>query len=318
MPLLERDARQGHERLSPDLPEPGVAGDDLGAVPGPPDYELPRRVVHAAQEVDLVGAAGDRCVERLADRAGRVHRGDRSRENDAFALADRRFKIAGGQQILVPFITAPQLLGVLEAVPPVGRGNELRPILVDLEVKPRKRPVETAPHASRNGPRAAVGLHVGVGEGVFVAEGEERAQPERGFRVSIQKGIADHQLRPLVDPQQLFAQDHPAHTVGDRRGGRVFKVGDVLMTPGLVNPFEPMQREVERLVVLHDGLVERRKQHIGAVAVVDGRDHQAVVLARIAAHDGRGHVAAPTVGGEHLALERVFQVAQFAFVESKY
>ena len=90
------------------------------------------------------------------------------------------------------------------------------------------------------------------------------------------------------------------------------------MTPGLVNPFEPMQREVERLVVLHDGLVERRKQHIGAVAVVDGRDHQAVVLARIAAHDGRGHVAAPTVGGEHLALERVFQVAQFAFVESKY
>ena len=45
----------------------------------------------------------------------------------------------------------------------------------------------------------------------------------------------------------------------------------IFMTPGLVNPFEPMQREVERLVVLHDGLVERRKQHIGAVAVVDVR-----------------------------------------------
>ena len=54
-----------------------------------------------------------------------------------------------------------------------------------------------------------------------------------------------------------------------------------------------------------------------AVAVVDGCYHQAVILARITADDGRTHITIATVGSQHLALQRVFEVAEFALVECK-
>ena len=159
------------------------------------------------------------------------------------------------------------------------------------------------------------GLSVCLRQRVLVAEGEERTQPQPGPGMGVGERVADHELRAVMDPQQLLAQNHAAHAIGDRRRGRIFEVGDVLVPARFVDPSEAVQGQMERLVVLHDGLVERREQHIGAVAAVDRRDHQSVVLARVAADDRRAHVSADAVRCEHLALERVLEVAQLAFVE---
>ena len=212
-------------------------------------------------------------------------------------------------------VAAGEVLLVLEIVVPVGCRYELRAGLRSLEVEPRERLVETALHAVDGGVGVAVGLHVGLRQGMLVAERQERPQPQVRLGVGVDERVADHQLRALVDPQHLFLQDDAAHAVGDRRGGRILEVGDVFVAARLVDPLETMQRQVEALVVLHDRLVERRQQQAGAVAVVDGCHDQTMVAARIAADDGGAHVAADAVGGEHLPLERILQVAQFAFVE---
>ncbi len=163
----------------------------------------------------------------------------------------------------------------------------------------------------------AVRFHVCMSQRVFVAEREERAQAQFGFRMRIHQRVADHQLRAFVDPQHLLAEDDAAHAVGDGGGRRIREVGDILVTARFVSPLEPVQGQVERLVMLHDGFVERREQDIRPVAVVDRSDHQPVVFARIAADDGRTHIPAHSVGGEHFALKRILQIAQLVFVECK-
>ena len=111
----------------------------------------------------------------------------------------------------------------------------------------------------------AVGLHVGMGQGMFVAEREERPEPEPGFGVSIDKRVTNHELGPLVDPEHLLFEDYASHAIGNGGGGGVLEVGDVLVPPGFVSPLEAVERQVECLVVLDDGFVERRQEDIGPV-----------------------------------------------------
>ena len=264
-----------------------------------------------------MGAAGDRGVVHLLDGLRRAHLVERGREDDAFALLEFGLEVAGRQQVLMSLVAASDVLLVFEVVVPVGSRDELRAGLAGLEVEPGERAVETAFHAVYGRVGVTVRLHVGMRQGMLVAEGEERAQPQPRLGVSIDERVADHQLRALVDPEHLLAEDDTAHAVGDRGGRRILEVGDVLVTAGLVHAGETVQGQVERLVVLDDRFVERREEDVGPAAVVDGGYHQPVVPPRVAADDGRAHVAAHSVRREHLALERVLQIAQFAFVEGK-
>lgn len=247
----------------------------------------------------------------------RAHFVERRREDDALALLQLGFEIARGHQVLVAVVAAGDVLPVFEIVVPVGRGHELRAGFAGLEIQPRKRTVEAAFHAVDGRIGVPVGLHVGMRQRMLIAEGEERAQPEARFRMGVDERVADHQLRALVNPEHLLLEDHAAYAIGDRGGRSVLEIGDVLVAARLVGPLETVQRQVERLVVLDDRFVERRQQDVGPVAVVDRGHHQAVVTAGVAADDGRAHIAADTVRCEHFALERVLQIAQFAFVESK-
>jgi hypothetical protein len=156
-----------------------------------------------------------------------------------------------------------------------------------------------------------------MGQRLLLAIGEEGPQPQADVGRRVEQRVADHQLRALVNPQQLLAQDDAAHAVGDRRGRRVGEVGDVLVAARFVDAAETVDGQIERLIVLDDGLVERRQQHAGLVSPADRGDHQTVVPARIAAYDRGAHVAAAAVGREHLALQRIFEVTQFVLVESK-
>ena len=316
--LFERDARQRHEGFAGDLRrEPRIAGHHLRAAVRAPDDELPGRVAQQAVEIDLVGAACQRAVEQRADLGRRGHLFDRRREDHALSLRQGQFEIARRQQVFVPVVAAGQLLRVFESVVPVGCGHEFGVGPVRLEVEPRIAFVEAVLHAALHGVGAAVGLHVGMGQRLLLAIGEEGPQPQADVGRRVEQRVADHQLRALVNPQQLLAQDDAAHAVGDRRGRRVGEVGDVLVAARFVDAAETVDSQIERLIVLDDGLVERRQQHAGLVAPADRGDHQTVVPARIAAYDRGAHVAAAAVGREHLALQRIFEVAQFVLVESK-
>ena len=298
--LFERDARQRDEGLAARNPVPRISRHHFGPVTRTTDQELPRRVFETADEVDLMRTPRDGCGENLFDGLGRAHFVERRREDDALALLELRFEIARREQVFVPLVSAGQLLLVFESVIPVGRGHELRAGFARLEIEPRERVVETALHAVYGGVGVSVGLHVGVRQ-----------------RMPVHERVADHQLRPLVDPEHLLLEDYAAHAVGDLRRRRILEIGDILVAARLVYPPETVQRQIERLVVLHHGLVERREQDVGPAAVVDGGHHQSVIAAGVAADDRRTHVAADTVRREHFALEGVLQIAQFAFVESK-
>ena len=90
------------------------------------------------------------------------------------------------------------------------------------------------------------------------------------------------------------------------------------MPPRFVGSRKTVQRQIEGLPVVHDGFIHRREQHVSAVAVVDGCHHQTMVLARVAANDGRAHIAASAIRSQHFALQRILQISQFLLIKCKY
>ena len=152
---------------------------------------------------------------------------------------------------------------------------------------------------------------------MFVAESEERTQTERRLGVSIHERIANHHLCTLVNPENLLAENHTADAVSDGRTRSIFEIGDILVSTRLVHTTEAVESQVERLIVLHDGLIQRRKQHISIVARINRGNNQAVVLACIATHDGGTHITATAVSSQHLALQRILQVTKLLFVKFK-
>ena len=254
--LFERDARQGEEGLAADDAVPRIAGQHLGAAARTADDELTRRVAQAADEVNLVGAAGNRGLEHLLDGLRRAHLVERGREDDAFALLELHLEVTGGEQVLVTLIAAGQLLLVLEVVVPVGRGDELRLGLARLQIEPGERAVKAALHAVDGRIGVPVGLHVGLRECVLVAEGEEWTQAQARLRVCVDERVAYHELGALVNPEHLLLENHAAHTIGNRGGRSVLEVGDVLVTARLIDAGVAVQGQVEGLVMLDNGLVK--------------------------------------------------------------
>lgn len=303
--------------VRPPVPYHGYPATTSVRSPRAADDELSRRVVQATEEIYLVRPSRNGCFVCRTNLLARRHLVYRSREYDAFALADFHLEITGREQVFVSLVAALYLLLILEVVVPVRSGDERGVILAQLHVEPREAVVQTVLHSVLHRIRTRIGIHVRLRKFVLVAERKERTQTQRGLGVRVHQRIANHQVRALVNPQQLLAKYHSSHAVGYRRCWRISEIGDVFMTARLVGSAITVQRQIERLVVLHDGLVERRQQYIGIVGAVDWSDYQSVIFARIAA-DYRGtHVAAPTVCRQHFALERIFQITQLPFIKSK-
>jgi hypothetical protein len=78
-----------------------------------------------------------------------------------------------------------------------------------------------------------------------------------------------------------------------------------------------METEVEFGSMLHDRFVQRTQQHVVLVVQIgDGKDKQAVVLARVAIDDGRAMVGARPVCPENLAWKRFLQIYHQGFFKS--
>ena len=316
--LLQRDAGQRYERLTSDLPIPGIPGQHLGPPVPAADDELPGRVAQAAQKIDLAAAGAQSLRKHSAD-GRRIGNGfDGRRENHALPPTETEFEITRRKQILISLVSSLDLSGVFEIIVPVGSRHELRIPAIGLQVQPGKIGIQPTLHPARNRPGTSVGLHIGMRERMFVPEGEERPEPKPDVGRRLQQRIADHQLRAVVYPEQLFPQHDASHAVGDRRCRRIFEIGDVLMPPRFVGSRKTVQRQIEGLPVVHDGFIHRREQHVSAVAVVDRCHHQTMVLARVAANDGRAHIAASAIRSQHFALQRILQISQFLLIKCKY
>ena len=315
--LRKGQTRQCNEGVATPMTEPGITCDNVGTLTATND-ELTSRVAQAAQEIDLIGTTSQLLLKQLVDLLCRRHLLERAREDHAFALCDLTLKVAGSHQVLVCGITATSLLCILKVVVPIGSRNELHSLLVGLHKQPGELCIHTGLNAVLNGIRMTVSIHIGLTYGVVFAESEEGAQTQNGARVSIHESIADQQLRARVNPQHLLTQHNATYTIGNRGGRGVLEVDDVLVASGLIDTREAVQREVERLIVLNYGFVERREQHEAAIRFVDRSNNQTVILTRIAAHDGSTHITALTIGREHLALQRILQVTELVFVKIKY
>ena len=76
-----------------------------------------------------------------------------------------------------------------------------------------------------------------------------------------------------------------------------------------------MYAKVELLLVLDDGLIEARKQHVIVVVKLRLRHHQeTVVFSCVAANHRGGEECAMCVGAQHFTVERKLQIDQFLFI----
>ena len=311
---MSRDARQGDEGVAAPASEPRIACDDVGTA-GIADDELPGRVTEAGEEIVLARPPCRFGFEHLVEHRRRGDLFERAGEYDGLSLRDFRLEIARGEQVLEVVVAALALFGVFEIVVPVGRRDELRPG-VGLQVEPRKAFVEPVADASGDGEGAAVGIKVGLAQGVFVAEGEERPQAQYGLRAGFEQRVADEQLCVGMYPENLLTQQNAPYTVGQRRQRRIGEIDEIFVPFRLVGLRKTVQGEVEGVVVLYDGFVQRREHHVVVLVALPHRAYEeAVVFPRVAAHDGGAHIAAGTVGREHLAAQGVFEVSQLILVE---
>ena len=268
-------------------------------------------------EIDLVGAASNRRVEDVCNLLRRSHLVYRSREDDALALLDIHLEVARGEQILVTLVATLDLLLILEVVVPIWCRDKLRIVLRELHMQPRETVVETILYTIIHRIGARIGLHVSLRQRVLVTEREERTQTQLRVGMCVDQRVANHQVSAFVNPQQLLLQNHATDTIGDGRTRRIPEVGDVFVTTRLIDTAETVQSQVERLVVLDDCLVERRKQYIGLVGHIDRRDDKSVVLASVATNDSGTHITATAVCSHYFALQRILQVSKFPFVKGK-
>ena len=160
----------------------------------------------------------------------------------------------------------------------------------------------------------AIGIHIRLAQRVFVAESKEGTQAQ-SHAIALQKGVTDEEARARVTPQKLLLNQHSAHTIGNGGGGSVLEVDNIFVTSGLVVVREAVDSKVEGLLLVHNGLIERREQHILLILLIDGANNQTVVLTSVAAHDGSAHITTRSVGRKHLSLERILQIAQTVFIK---
>jgi len=197
----------------------------------------------------------------------------------------------------VRIVPALSFLKIFHVVVPIGYGNKLA-LFAQLHVERGETHVQLAGNAVFYCAAFHVSVHVCLAQGVRVAECEVGLEAQHGAGVRVKQRVANENLVFAMHHQQLLAQVNAAHAVLDGGRGVVLKVNDVLVSARLVHAVRvAVYAEVERLVVLNNRLVKRGQQHVALAAKLVNRAYQqAVILARVAAHNGGTHVAARAVG----------------------
>ena len=274
------------------------------------------RVLQAIVEARSGGALGHFGVEEGGHCGQPLDRFIAAAEDDRLAFSDRQLEVSRHEEVFLVRVAALLLLGVLDAVVPIGFVDELRH-LVELHVEVCITGIHAGFDAVGHLFVRSIGHAVDLRQLLHAAEGHEGSKAQRSGRVRVHQRVLDHDLIVRAGEDHLLRQDHSADAIDGPWDGvhRVF--ADVLVTVGAeTSAFILVKAKVEFGAVLDHGLIERREDHVVVIVQIWLRhDQQTVVFPRVAIHDGGAVIGALTVCAEHFAREGFFQVDQQRFVK---
>ena len=178
----KRDARHGDKHVAGAALEPRIAGKEI-VLAVLLHLELVGGIDEAVIETVAAVEGGDFGIHQFAHLARR-NRCERSGEDDALALLDRHFEIAGHHEVFGRIITALALFRIVEPAIPVGLMMPFC-LMVELHVKVGIALVKTHADTVFHGFEARVGSAVLVGPLPYAAESEEGLEAQGGCRVGI-------------------------------------------------------------------------------------------------------------------------------------
>ena len=137
--------------------------------------------------------------------------------------------------------------------------------------------------------------------------------------MGLYKGVFYQNSVLVRDEDFFFCQYHSADAERDFGNGFACELADVLVTVGAEDAvLILMQAEVERGAVLDHRFVERRQKHMRFIVHLRNRYHQkTMLLAGVAAHDGRAVVRSRHIRAKHLFGKRLLQVDHKVLVKFK-
>ena len=214
--------------------------------------------------------------------------GGRGREDDALALLDLHFEVAGHVEVLVGSIATLLLLGIFDAPVPIGTEDELV-LLAELHVEVGIAGVHARLDAIVDGRVVAAGRVVLVCERPHASESQEGLEAQCRSRVGVVECVADKDAVLVMLEHHFLSENDAANAVDGGRHLVAVELADVLVPLGaVVVALILVEAEVEFSSMLYDCHVERRQQHMVLVIQFwDGNHEQAVVLARVAVDNGR-------------------------------
>ena len=164
----------------------------------------------------------------------------------------------------------------------------------ELQVEPRVVLVELPRSAVLHEVHLTAGLVVLMRQHVDVTEGQERQHAQRDGHHGFAQGVTHKESCLRCGEDQLLVEHHIADAVGQLRhgvGGEVAKVFVATRSEDAIGVH--VHAKMELLLVLNDGLVEARQQHMVVVVQLRLRHHQeAVVFSRVAANHRGGEEGA--------------------------
>ena len=133
----------------------------------------------------------------------------------------------------------------------------------------------------------------------------------------LNEGVAYENAVFLGDEDFLFCEDNATHAVGHAWHTLAVELTDILVAVGRIHTAAvAVNAQIERRPVLNNRLVEARKKHMVLSAHrIDWNNQQAVLLARVAAHQCGAVVGSGTVGAQHFLGERLVQVDEKVLIK---
>ena len=185
-----------------------------------------------------------------------------------------------------------------------------------MQVQVREAGVHIEGGAVGYGLEVRTGLAILPGEGVEVAESQERLELQLHLGRGVQELILDEELVFVRAQGDLLAEDDLTDLVGDGGNRVCVEVHDVLVPAGLIDVSVAVDAQVEPLAAQGDAFVQGTQQDVPeSVELLHRNGQQAMVAPRITRHDGRVAVRAGLVRQDNLALQGILEIDEFRLVE---
>ena len=207
-------------------------------------------------------------------------------------------------KILPAVKSSPVLIGICDSFVPARCVDEFDILGVELKVQIREAVIKIPSHTIGPLPALCTRGVVLLGQGVDVAEGEERCQQKLLFRRSGQHLVADQDLIGVRSEKDRF-REHGASDFVNHLGSRIsLEIDDVLVSPGLIDVAIAVDTQIELLAIQHDTLVHRGEKKVRFASELVNRNGQKTMITPCVASDyGSVAIGSGLVGVDNLPFQ---------------